>query len=141
MTEKERVAEHLNTLSILWYVYAGLHALGMCVGGVYIAMGAFAAAAMKSDRNAAPAADWFGGFFAVIGAIVLLVALTGAVLCFLAGRYLRQRRNKAFSQVIAALSCLNMPLGTALGVFTFIVLGKPEAEELYAEAAGGSGPG
>jgi hypothetical protein len=140
MTEKERVAEHLNTLSILYYVYAGLHALGMCVGGVYIAMGGFAAAAMKADPKAAPAANLFGGFFAVIGAFVILFTLTGAVCCFLSGRFLKQRRNKTFSQVVAALSCLNMPLGTALGVFTFIVLGKPEAEELYREAETGAPP-
>jgi len=140
MTEKERVAEHLNTLSILYYVYAGLHALGMCIGGVYIAMGAFAAEAMKSDPKAAQAAGWFGGIVALIGTIFVLVALTGAVCCFLSARYLKQRRNKTFSQVVAALSCLNMPLGTALGVFTFIVLGKAEAEELYREAEFGAPP-
>ena len=138
MNEKERVGEHLNTLSILYYIYAGLYSLGMCIGGVYIALGGIAAAAIKADPKAPPVASWFGGIFAIIGAVVLLYTLTGAVCCLLSGRWLRARRNRAFSQVVAAVCCLNVPLGTALGVFTFIVLGKPEAEELYREAAGGA---
>jgi hypothetical protein len=136
MTEKERVAEHLNTLSILHYVYAALLAMGMCFGGIYIAIGAMAATAIKSEPKAPPGAEMVGGFFAVIGTIVVLVALTGAICCFLSARFLKQRRNRTFSQVVAALCCLHIPLGTALGVFTFIALAKPEAEELYAEAAG-----
>ena len=38
----------------------------------------------------------------------------------------------AFSLVIAALCCLNMPLGTVLGVFTFIVLTRDSVKAQYA---------
>jgi hypothetical protein len=72
--------------------------------------------------------------FAVIGAAIALFALTSSVCCFLSGRWLRARRNRTFSQIVAGFLCLNVPLGTVLGVFTFVVLGKAEAEELYREA-------
>jgi hypothetical protein len=140
MTEKERVAEHLNTLSILYYIYAALLALGMCFGGLYVAIGAIAATAIKAEPKAPPGAEMVGGIFAIIGTILILVALTGAVCCFLSARYLKQRRNRTFSQVVAALCCLHVPLGTALGVFTFIALAKPETVELYAEAETGGAP-
>lgn len=134
MDERERVGEHLNTLSVLYYVYAGLHMLGVCVGGVYVALGGMVGVAMKNDPNVPPGSEWVGGFFGAIGLFVGCLALTGAILCFLSGRWLRARTNRTFSLVVAGISCLNIPLGTALGVATFIVLQKPEAQALYDEA-------
>src|SRR5579864_515766 len=37
---------------------------------------------------------------------------------------IKQRRSRTFYLVLAAISCLEMPYGTVLGVFTFIVLGR-----------------
>ena len=36
--------------------------------------------------------------------------------------------------VVACLSCLQLPFGTALGVFTLIVLLRPGAKLLFGEA-------
>jgi hypothetical protein len=140
MTEKERVAEHLNMLSIMYYVYAGLLALGSCGGLLYAAMGGFVAAAIRAQPNAPKGSEAIGGIFIVIGGALFLALVTGAVCCFLSARFMKQRRNRSFSQIVAAIGCLNMPLGTVLGVFALIALGKPEAMELYAEAEGGGPP-
>lgn len=35
--------------------------------------------------------------------------------------------------VVAGVSCLSIPLGTALGVFTFIVLSRPSIVRLFEE--------
>lgn len=140
MTEKERVGDNLNALSILYYVWAGFHLFGVCFGGLYVAMGGFVHAAIQSDPKAPPGTEMIGGVVAVIGVVVVLIALTGAICSFLSARWLKQRRNRTFSQIVAGLACLSVPLGTALGVFTFIVLGKPEAQELYREAQGGGPP-
>jgi hypothetical protein len=51
----------------------------------------------------------------------------------LSGRFIAKRRRKLFSLIVAGLSCLSFPLGTALGVFTFIVLLRDTIPELYGE--------
>lgn len=42
-----------------------------------------------------------------------------------------RRRNRTFSQVVAALNCLNIPFGIALGIFTFVVVADPEVRAEY----------
>jgi hypothetical protein len=49
----------------------------------------------------------------------------------LSGLFLRARRHRTFSMVVAAINCLHIPIGTALGVFTFIVLGRESVRKLY----------
>ena len=36
-----------------------------------------------------------------------------------------------FCFVIACLACMQMPLGTILGVFTIIVLARPSVKEMF----------
>jgi hypothetical protein len=50
--------------------------------------------------------------------------ITKAILNFMSARYLGQRRKRTFSIVTAGLNCISFPLGTALGVFTIIVLSR-----------------
>ena len=68
---------------------------------------------------------------AAIGALWVLGALVFGILTIVSGRYIAQKRHKNFSIVIGAISCLFMPLGTALGVFTIITLGNKEVLDLY----------
>ncbi len=59
--------------------------------------------------------------FHLIGAIFLVACM---VLNFLATRSLNQRKGRTFSMVVAGLNCLSFPFGTALGVFTLVLLGR-----------------
>ena len=54
-----------------------------------------------------------------------------AVLVLVAGRKIAKRKSLLFCQVIAGLLCVLMPLGTALGVFTLIVLMRPTVKQLF----------
>jgi len=142
MDDERRIAEHIKTLSICHYVYAGLAACGSCLGGFYIAMGALIGEAIKhapqSDPAKAPPPEFvhlFTMLFTGIGVAIVVVALTVAVLCVLSARAMSQRRNRTFSLVVASILCLSVPLGTTLGVFTLVVLTKPAAERLYAPPA------
>ena len=38
--------------------------------------------------------------------------------------------------MVAGLNCLHMPLGTLLGVFTFIVLARPSVQALFEQRSG-----
>lgn len=67
---------------------------------------------------------WFYGFMGV-------VIVVGGVLNWLSARYIRNRRKRMFSMVVAGLNCLQIPFGTALGIFTFIVMGRSSVRDLY----------
>lgn len=42
-----------------------------------------------------------------------------------------ERRSLTFCQVVAGLSCLELPYGTLLGVLTFVVAGRPSVGRLF----------
>jgi hypothetical protein len=59
------------------------------------------------------------------------IFVVAAVLNVVSGIFLRQRRHRIFSFVIAGLDCLQIPFGTALGVFAIIVLSRDSVRQLY----------
>lgn len=143
-------AEHLNLLSIFYYVVAALTALGGLVFLFHIFMGlmfvtgsAGASSTITATPNAFPGAPpfsprppngpppAFGWLFVVIGTFALLLSETLAAFTFIAGRSLANREKKTLIQVVAGILCLNVPLGTVLGVFTLIVLNRPSVAALF----------
>jgi hypothetical protein len=70
-------------------------------------------------------------FMGIGGGAVALGWLLGGLTIY-AGLCIARRRAPVFCQVIAGLNCLHMPLGTALGVFTLIVLNRPSVKALFA---------
>jgi hypothetical protein len=72
--------------------------------------------------------------FAILKWFYLAGALwfTGsAILNVASGFCLRARKGRMFSVVVAVINCLHIPLGTALGVFTIIVLLRASVRDLY----------
>lgn len=143
-------AEHLRWLSIGYYVWGGLIALLGCFGIFHILMGlalvngqfpmtptpgsTFPGAgppfppATAPNNNMPPGFGWI--FVGMGSAWMLLSFLLGGLTAY-AGRLLTLRKGKTFIQFVAALQCLHMPIGTLLGVFTFIVLGRPSVAALF----------
>ncbi len=74
-------------------------------------------------------------FMCIAGFIFCLLA-TVAVLDFKCGRSLARRKNSTHCYVMAALSCVNVPFGTLLGVFTLVVLSRPTVKELFNDGCG-----
>jgi hypothetical protein len=64
-----------------------------------------------------------------------VLLLTGLVLNVLSGLFLWQKKNRLFSLIIGGLNCLQIPFGTALGVFTFLVLSRDSVRQLYSMSA------
>lgn len=75
-----------------------------------------------------------GGVLAGIAALMILLAWTLSALLVVAGRALQKRRRHLFCQVIAGISCLLFPVGTVLGVFTFIVLQRPAVAAAFRDS-------
>jgi hypothetical protein len=67
--------------------------------------------------------------FYVVGG-VFLIAL--CICNIISGLQIRKRKGRIFSFVVAGVNCMQFPFGTALGVFTFIVLSRPSVKTSYA---------
>ena len=135
--QRARDEQHLKTLTIFYYILAGFSALLGCLGLMYIGIGAamalFAEGVTSSDPDAPPPGliRLIGLGIAGIGGLALTAQLVVAVLQFLAGRFIALRRHRMFCLVIAGLICLGVPLGTALGVYTFVILTRPGVIEWF----------
>ena len=78
-----------------------------------------------------PPPKFMGWLFVTIGAVFVLAGWTLTILLIVAGRFLKRRKHLVFCIVVAGISCLFMPVGTVLGVFTIIVLSKPTVKALF----------
>jgi hypothetical protein len=114
------MTDHVKILGWLHIVMGGISlvaGLGIAAmfGGVAILVGA-------SDAQA-PA-----GLFALIGLGIAAIMLITSLPTILAGVGLLRWRSWAriLAIVLAVLNVLNFPLGTALSVYTFVVLFQPE---------------
>lgn len=126
--------EHLRLLSIFHYVLGGITALFSLIPIIHVSMGIAIVAGgfgPPSGGPGAPPPSFMGWFFIAIGGTIILLGETLAICTILAGRYLSTRQAWMFCMIVAAFNCLHMPLGTTLGVFTIIVLIKPEIKRLF----------
>jgi hypothetical protein len=122
---------HLKLLSVFYYVWGGLTVLLSCCGVVWILIAGGVLTAVAREQNGPPA--WVGGFVMVIGLVAIAFAWVIAGLTIWTGYNLSQRKHYTFCLVVAAISCLSFPFGTALGVFTIIVLLRPTVKQLFGE--------
>lgn len=124
--------EHLRLLSIFHYVVGGLHGLAACLPFIHLAVGiglvSGAFPVQHGHERPPPSVGWL---FIFIGSVFILGGWSLAVVILLAGRFLARRRHYMYCFVVAAIECLLMPLGTALGVFTIIVLVRPSVKALF----------
>ncbi len=139
--QQRKDREHLKLLAIFHFVFAGLALVGIGFLCVHYAVmhTVFANPEMwKSQQQAMPPKaflDAFIWFYLFMGVLLF----TGLVLNVLSGLFLLQKRNRLFSLIIGGLNCLQIPFGTALGVFTILVLSRDTVRELYADSMKATG--
>ncbi len=115
--------QNLNLLSLFHYIMAGLTALFACIPIIHIVLGVLMVTGQLEDGQPPP--PFLGWMFIGFGAAFVVFGWIVAILTAIAGLRLKQRRSRVFCMVVAAIQCLNMPLGTMLGVVTLIVLSRP----------------
>jgi len=128
-----RGEQHLGQLAIGYYVLGGLF---VPVSFFFVIYAVIGAAFLNGDMpqghgGQPPPPDLFGWMFLAIGLGGVLVGLTMAALTIFAGRCLAQKKNLTFVYIMAGLLCTNMPLGTLLGVLTFVVLSNDLTRSLF----------
>lgn len=124
---------NLQLLTIFHYVVSAMVFLFSSVFIIHIAMGIMflVAPGMVQNGSSSPPPAFMGWIFIVMGAGVVLSGWATAVCLILAGRFLARRKRYTFCFVVAVISCLFMPFGTALGIFTIIVLSQPSVKTLF----------
>ena len=126
--------EHLRLLRICYFIMGGAASAALVFGGLYLALGLIFAASFSSmpqQPAANPPPAFVGWLFAAIGGVIVVLAGGYATLCLLTGRALGRRQSRTLCLMTAGLSCLQIPFGTALGIFTFVVLGRPSVQALF----------
>ncbi len=132
MNATNQDAGHLRLLSIFYYVWGGLSLCLSGLLGLVLVAGLFGMTrAMRQGGGPQPPAWLPVGIGLMFGAFVLFALVISALNLF-TGKSLTDRRRYNLCLVVAALTCLSFPLGTALGVFTFVVLLRPAVRPLFA---------
>lgn len=133
-------ANHLRLLAIFHFVSAGMAFLGVLfMGAEFVFMRAIMSNpsmwTQPSQHNAMPP-DTFVSLFQWFFVLFGLYFVVTAVLNVMSGVFLRARKHRVFSLVVAGINCLHVPLGTILGIFTIIVLVRDSVQDEYAARAG-----
>lgn len=126
--------EHLRLLSIFHYVVAGLAYLFSLLPVVHLVLGITLVTGAFGHGQGEQPPEFVGWLFIGFASFAILMGLTFATCVLMAGRFLAQRRHYTFCLVVAALSCIFMPFGTVLGVFTIIVLVRDPVKRLFEDA-------
>jgi hypothetical protein len=132
--------EHLKLLSVGYLISAGVAAFFSVFGLFYVFIGVMMSVVIShapppTGRTGGPPA-FIGWIFAGIGLVLFLLAIGVAIARFWAARCIKQRKSRTFCMVIAALGCLEFPYGTALGVLSFIVLGRESVAKQFTANSG-----
>jgi hypothetical protein len=131
-------AEHLRLLAIFHFIFAAFAIIGLAAIFTHFAiMQAIFSnpEVLKQSKSGPMPAEVMKILLLVYVFIGLLMVLAAALNVF-SGFFLRQRRYRMFSLIVAGLNCLQVPFGTALGVFTIIVLTRDSVRLAYESAAG-----
>jgi hypothetical protein len=132
--QRKADAEHLQLLAIFNFVVAGLAVLGLGFLLLhYTVMHALIdnPGMWKNQKASAPDPRQFFALFKWFYIFFGAVLVVGGIGNLLSGLFLRRRRNRLFSLVVAGLNFIQFPFGTVLGVFTFIVLMRDSVREVY----------
>ena len=69
---------------------------------------------------------WMCVFYGVLAALFVI----GCVCNVLSARWMQKRKHRVFSMVVGAINVVMIPLGTVLGIFTFIVLCRQSVAQM-----------
>ncbi len=126
-------AETVKPLAYAYIVYACLVGLAALMLPLYlifvVAVVADASSSMSGDD--ASAAMAVGGFMTVIFAFAELLLIVKLTLLILAARNLFRMRSYGLCFAAAVVSCFNIPFGLALGIWSFVLLTKPEVKGAF----------
>ena len=123
-----RVQKHIHLLAILWFAFSALNGLG---GMVLVILGTTLFPYLREMKDVPPdlPVSFLSALFTSLGILILAKAALG----FVAGRGLMHADAwaRVITLVLAFISLINVPFGTALGVYTLWVLLPEQSQREY----------
>jgi len=116
--------EHNKTLATLHFIYGAMH--GLTLLGLLLLVFVF--------LMSSPTANVISTFWIVVSVVTFVILLFAVgLLPLLVGYALTKRRRwaKSLGVTLAIISLINIPIGTALGIYTFKFFKSPGGIELY----------
>lgn len=123
--------EHNKTLAALYLVYSGIHGLTL-IGLLLLVL---------AVKFGTPAAELISAFWLTIGIVVfvILVLVVGLLPLMVGYGFRKQARwVKPLGNLTAVLSLPNIPIGTALGIYTIKFFRSNAGRALYGGRAASS---
>ena len=129
---RNRVQEHVRLVGILWLAYSAM----IVLGGIALEIVSHTILSPNTNFPGGPPVElrtWLGPFLTFIGGFIFVKGALG----FLAGWGLLQREHwgRTVALVVGFVSLFNVPLGTALGIYTLWVLLPTQSDDEYREMA------
>jgi len=132
-TGMDQDQEHLNLLSLFHYIVGGLGFLFSLFPIIHVIIGYVAIFSPSSfgskGENAPP--EFFGWIFLIFGLVFIFTGFICSACIVLSGIYIKHRKKYWFSFVVACIQCVFFPFGTALGIFSIVVLSRNSVKNLY----------
>lgn len=126
-----RVQQHLQTLGILWCVYAAYRLMGGIFGAMFLMGMSHSGFFERMGVNGFP----FGSsaFMGTIGMFVAIFSVVSAAAGFTTGFALLNRKpwGRILAMVLGILALIKIPFGTAIGIYTLWVLGPSASAAEY----------
>jgi hypothetical protein len=127
---RSRVSQHLNVLAILWIVFSLLRLIpGLALLAFSHVRFPFLIAPFPPALHA-----FLTPVLSALGLAVTAIAVAGVIAGW--GLLARQSWARVLTLIVAFISLIHFPLGTALGIYSLWVLFPPEAEREYLRLAG-----
>lgn len=125
--------EHLRLLRKAYFVSAAVAGFYVAMGLLYIVMGFSFGDLVNSipTTPAQPAEKFPSAFFTIFGLVFAFIGVVLALLRLYTAKCLRLRTSLWVCHLTAALACLEIPWGTALGVTTFVVLSRDSVRAMF----------
>ena len=125
---RNRVQEHVRLVGILWMAYSAL----LVFAGIAVEIVAhtiFSGVGVFRQGPPQDIGDWLRPLLTFVGGLILLKAAAG----FISGWGLLQREPwaRAAALIVGFISLFNVPLGTALGIYTLWVLLPAQSDDEY----------
>jgi len=125
-------AEHLKLLAIFHYIVAALMAVVACLPILHLVLGVAILSRALDGAKSGPPPEFAGWALVIVAAGAILFGWTLAVCTVIAGRSLAKRKRYLFCLVVAGVMAVTcMPFGTALGIFTILVLVRPSVKMAF----------
>jgi hypothetical protein len=132
LTRRNRVEEHVRLVGILWMAYSALAVVGALILFA-VSRTVFGGSFHFPDGPPPEVTAWLRPLITFMSGIVLLKAATG----FIAGWGLLQREPWAriLALIVGFISLFNVPIGTALGIYTLWVFLPTRSDDEYQSLA------